>query len=230
MGVRGGLQPVPSVDADQPRLSTRTDTRPLSRTERKASRNGAKCPGVAQRGASGCHGNAGGPWASTRAPGSGRGRRPPSSCRSPTRLQGSGHVTATGRVKHVTASAPLAEGTDTPVLPPTLQCGVPVRGCGAGPPERARGRGRTGLQFPGKAATRTKALVIPCGRPSGQDLPTEACRTYVCPGLSEYGFIVTVCPVIPTEKEGPQGHGHRWARRTAGRTNPSAQAPPSVPK
>lgn len=42
-------------------------------------------------------------------------------------------------------------------------------------------------------------------------LPTEACRTYVSPGRSEYGLIVTVCPVTPTEKEGPQGHKHQGA-------------------
>lgn len=36
-------------------------------------------------------------------------------------------------------------------------------------------------------------------------LPTEACRTYVSPGLSEYGLIVTVCPVTPTEKEDLEG-------------------------
>lgn len=53
----------------------------------------------------------------------------------------------------------------------------------------------------GDAAPSTEALVAPQQARAGH-LPTDACRTYVCPGLSEYGFMVTVRAVIPTEKEG----------------------------
>ena len=35
------------------------------------------------------------------------------------------------------------------------------------------------------------------------DIPTEACKTYVLPLLSENGFIVTAGPMIPTEGESP---------------------------
>lgn len=39
------------------------------------------------------------------------------------------------------------------------------------------------------------------------------------PGLSENGFIVTMCPVIP-EKKRPQGEGHQWALQGGGQTDP----------
>lgn len=48
------------------------------------------------------------------------------------------------------------------------------------------------------------------------------------PGLSENGFIVTMCPVIPEEK-GPQGEGHQRALQGRGQIDPSRAGFPPTP-